>query len=89
MGWVFRVSASYSKCDVTLCTVTLLPSLSFLGLCETCVNYANIQLLTTGNKNEQQQDVKYSTELDTKWTKTSLKTSDETINGGRNRSIET
>lgn len=37
-GWVFRVSASYSKCDVILCTVTLSLSFSFLRLCKTYIN---------------------------------------------------
>ena len=46
-----------------------------------------IKLATTCIKNEQEQDAENNAELETKWTKTSLKTFEETIRRGRNRSI--
>jgi hypothetical protein len=47
-----------------------------------------IQLTTTCNKNEQQQDAKNSAELLTEWKKASWKLFVETIRQGRNRSIK-
>jgi rubrerythrin len=47
-----------------------------------------IKLFATYNKNKQQQDVKNNVKLQTKWTKTTWKTFEETIRRGRNRSIK-
>jgi hypothetical protein len=47
-----------------------------------------IELATTCNKNEQQQNDKNKSELWTKWTKTTWKTFEEGIRRGRNRSIK-
>jgi hypothetical protein len=47
-----------------------------------------IRLATTRKKNEQQQDAKNNSELQTKWTKTTWKTIEQTIRQGRNRSIK-
>jgi len=45
-------------------------------------------LATTCGKNEQQQDGKNSSELQTEWTKTTWKTFEKTIRRGRNRSVK-
>jgi len=45
-------------------------------------------LTTSCNKNEQQQDAKNNTELETKWTKTAWKNLEETIRRVRNRSVK-
>ena len=44
-----------------------------------------IKLVTTRNKNEQQQDAKNNVELQTKWTKTTWKTFEETMRRGRKK----
>jgi hypothetical protein len=45
-------------------------------------------LATTRNKNEQQQDDKNNADIETKWTKTNWKDSEETIRSDRKKSIE-
>ena len=47
-----------------------------------------IKLATTCNKNEQQQDAKNNAELQTKWTKKTLKIFEGTRGRGRNRSMK-
>jgi hypothetical protein len=52
-----------------------------MGKARTFSNHKN-------KKNKQKQDAKNNAELQTKWTKTTLKTLEETIRWGRNRSIK-
>ena len=45
-------------------------------------------MATTCNKNEQRQDAKDYAELHTTWTKATLKTFEEALKRGRNRSVK-